>query len=116
MRQPPPTDADLASVEALRQYYARVLGLTYPEAELRHKRSVTPEGRVGSPRSFPGGTSLLTRMMKFAEIRVPTLFVVSSQHPGRWAADSVDPKIIEQIAPLKALKERQAKSIVEPSQ
>ena len=30
-------------------------GIHFPEAELRQKRSATPEGRVGPTRSFPGG-------------------------------------------------------------
>ena len=111
LRQPPPTEADLATFEALRQYYARVLGFTYPEAELRQKRSATPEGGVGPARSFPGGRSLLTSMTKYAQIPVPALFLVSSHHPGRWAAGSTDPKIIGQIAARSALKDRQAKSI-----
>ena len=50
---PPPTEADLATVDGLRQYDTRVLGFMYPEGELRQKRSVTPEGRVGPPRPFP---------------------------------------------------------------
>ncbi len=112
-QQPPPTDADLATFAGLRQYYTRVLGFTYPEAELRQKRSVTPEGRVGPPLSFPGGASVLTSITKFAEIPVPTLFLVSSQHPGQWAVGSTDLKIAGQITALSALKARQAKSIEE---
>ena len=50
---PPPTDADLATFDGLRQYYIRVLGFTYPEGELRQKRSVTPEGAWGSRGPFP---------------------------------------------------------------
>ena len=91
----------------------RVLGFTYPEAELRQKRSATAEGRVGPARSFPGGRSLLTSITKYAHIPVPALFLVSSQHPGQWAESSTDPKIIAQIAALNALKNRQAKSIEE---
>src|SRR6185369_3230004 len=113
LRQPPPTDADLATFDRLRQYYARVLGFTYPEAELRQKRSATPEGRVGPERSFPGAQSLLTSVTKYADIRVPALFLVSSQYPGRWVEGSTDAKITGQIAAFRALKERQAKSIEE---
>jgi non-heme chloroperoxidase len=107
----PPTEADLATFDALRQYYTRVLGFTYAEGELRQKRSVTPEGRVGPPRAFPGGRSLLTTVTKFVEIRVPALFLVSSQSAGRWAETSTDPKIKKQITAMTALLERQAKSI-----
>lgn len=110
--QPPrATEADLATFDALRRYYTRVLGFTYPEAELRLKRSLTPDGRVGPPRSFPGGQSLLTELKHYVDIRPPALFIVSSQSPGTWAESSTDPAIKAQIAGLNALLERQAKAI-----
>ena len=108
---PPPTEADLATFDGLRQYYTRVLGFTYPEAELRQKRSATPEGRVEAMRSFPGGRVLTAGMKQYVEIRTPALFLVSSQSPGRWVQTSTDPKIREQIAGLSAFTERQAKAI-----
>ena len=108
---PPPTEADLASFDALRDYYTKVLGFTFPEAELRQKRSTTPEGRVGPPRTFPGGQVLTAGMKQYAQIRTPALFLVSSHNPGRWAETSADPVIRERIAARSALKERQAKSI-----
>ena len=108
---PPPTDADLATFDGLRQYYPRVLGFTYPEAELRQKRSATPEGRVGPMRPFPGGRTLTADMKQYVQIGTPALFLVSSQNPGRWAETSTDPKIREQIAGLSAFTERQAKAI-----
>jgi pimeloyl-ACP methyl ester carboxylesterase len=110
-QSPPPTDADLATFDGLRQYYTRVLGFTYPEAELRQKRSATPEGRVGPMRPFPGGRTLTAGMKQYVQIRTPALFLVSSQNPGRWAETSTDPKIREQIAGLSAFTERQAKAI-----
>jgi pimeloyl-ACP methyl ester carboxylesterase len=108
---PPPSDADLASFDGLRQYYTRVLGFTYPEGELRQKRSATPEGRVGPPRASPGGRFLTAGMKEYVQIRTPALFLVSSQNPGRWAETSTDPKIREQIAGLSAFTERQAKAV-----
>ena len=110
-QSPPPTDADLATFDGLRQYYTRVLGFTYPEAELRQKRSATPEGGVGPPRSFPGGRTLTAGMKQYAQLGTPALFLVSSQNPGRWAETSTDPKIREQIAGLNAFTERQAKAL-----
>jgi len=110
---PPPTDADLASFDALRQYYNRVLGFTYPEGELHQKRSATPEGRVGPMRTFPGGRSLLTSVTKFVQIQTPALFLVSTQNPGRWADSSADPKVRQQVVGLQAVLERQAKAIQE---
>ena len=110
---PAPADADLASFDALRQYNLRVLGFAFPEGELRQKRSVTPDGRVGPPRPAPGGTSLLKAMTKFAQIPAPALFLVSSQSPGVWAEATTDPKTQEQMAALNGFLERQATAIRE---
>jgi non-heme chloroperoxidase len=108
---PPPTAADLATFDALRQYYNRTLGFTFPEAELRQQRPATPEGRVGPPRSSPGGPTLLAGMKRYSEIPVAALFLVSGQSPGRWADASTDPMVREKVAALRAILERQAKSI-----
>ena len=108
---PPPTEADLATFDALRQYYNRTLGFTFPEAELRQQRPATPEGRVGPPRSSPGGPTLLAGMKRYSEIPVAALFLVSGQSPGRWADASTDPMVREKVAALRAILERQAKSI-----
>jgi pimeloyl-ACP methyl ester carboxylesterase len=66
---PPPAEADLATFDALGRYFARVLGFTYPEGELRQQRFTTPEGRVGRTRIFPGGSALLADMKQYADIR-----------------------------------------------
>lgn len=110
--QPPsPTDADLANFDALSEYYTRVLGFTYPEGELRQKRSPAPDGRLGPQRSFPGGRVLTTGMKQYVDIPTPALFLVSTQNPGRWAETSTDPVIKKQMAALSALLEGQAKAI-----
>ena len=109
----PPTETDLASFDALRQYQARMLGFMYPEAELRIKRPATAQGGVGPERMFPGSQSLLITVTKFVEIRTPALFLVSTQHPGRWADSSTDAKIRQQVAGLQAVLGRQAKAIEE---
>ena len=112
--QPPaPGDADLASFDALRRYNLRVLGFAFPEGELRQKRTVTLEGRVGPPRPAAGGTSLLKAITKFAQIPVPALFVVSSQSPGVWAETRSDPRTREQMVALNDFLERQAAAIRE---
>ncbi len=110
-RPPPPTDADLATFDALRQYYVRTLGFTFPESELRQKRSATPDGRVGPMRSFPGGRFLTAGMKQYVQIRAPSLFLVSSQTPGRWVETTTDPAIKDQIVGLSAFQDRQAKAI-----
>ena len=110
-QRPPPSEADLATFDALRQYNVRMLGFSYPEGELRQKYSVTTEGRVGPQRTFAGGRSLLTTVTKFVDIRTPALFLVSAQDPGRWADSSADPNVRQQVAGLQAVLARQAKAI-----
>ena len=72
---PPPTDADLASFDQLRDYYTRFLGFTYPEGELRQKRSPTPDARVGPQRSFPGGLVLTAGIKQYVDIRARLCFL-----------------------------------------
>jgi non-heme chloroperoxidase len=113
---PPPAETDLAGFPALRQYYLRVLGFTYPEAELRQQRPVNPDGRIGRPRDFPGYAILLAGMKKYVEIPVPALVLFGIPHGlGSWVDNSTDPKVREQArayaAALTPLTERQAKSI-----
>ena len=52
-RTPPPTDADLATFDGLRQYYTRILGFTFPEENF--VRSVPPcwKGAWGRCGLFP---------------------------------------------------------------
>jgi len=113
---PPPAGADLAGFDALRQYYRRVLGFTYPEAELRQQRDAGPDGRVGKPHDFPGYATLLSGMKKHARIPVPALVIFANPHGlGNWIDDSADPKVRDAAhayaATLTALTSRQAKAI-----
>jgi non-heme chloroperoxidase len=113
----PPGGADLAGFDALREHYRRVLGFTYPEAELRHRRMANPDGSVGKGRIPPGGATLLSHMKKYATIPVPALLIFASPHSlGRWTDDSsTDPAVREQvktyIAALAVLTDRQTKAI-----
>jgi pimeloyl-ACP methyl ester carboxylesterase len=113
---PPPTEADLASFMALRDYFLRVQGFTFPEAELRQQRPVSSDGHVGRPRDFPGYSTLLAGMKKYFDIRVPALVFFALPHGlGRWVESSTDPKVREQAeaysAALTPLTVRQAQSI-----
>ena len=94
----------------------RVLGFSFPEAELRQKRPVNPDGHVGRPRNFPGYSSLLAGMKKYVDIPVPALVFFGIPHGlGRWVDSSTDPKVREHAraytAALTPLVERQAKLI-----
>ena len=113
---PQPTEADLASFTTLQQFLLRVQGVTFPEAELRQQRAVSPDGRIGKPRDFPGYSTLLGGMKKYFEIRVPALVVFALPHGlGRWIESSTDPEIREQArayaAALNPLTVRQAQLI-----
>ncbi len=112
---PPPGAADLASFGALGQYYRRVLGFTYPEAELRQQRGLS-NGRVGKPHDFPGYAELLKGMKAYAAIPLPALFVFAVPHGlGSWIDESADPKVRSAAAAYDAAvtsaTERQAKAI-----
>ena len=114
--QPPsPGESDLASFRALQQYYLRVLGFTYPEAELRQQWDSTSDGRLGKQRDFPGYATLMAGMKKFADIPVPALVIFGIPHSqGNWVDNSTDPKVREAAKAyseaLTALTERQAKA------
>jgi len=112
---PPPTEADMASFIALQQYYLRVLGFTYPEAELRQQWNSTPDQRVGKQRDFPGYTTIMAGMKKYTDIPVPALVIFGIPHgQGKWVDNSTDPKVCEAAkaysAALTALTESQAKA------
>jgi len=110
---PPPDESDLASFGALQQYYRRVLGFTYPEAELRQQWDTTPDGRIGKQRDFPGYATLMEGMKKFTDIPVPALVIFANPHgQGVWVDNSTDPKVRAAAqtysAALTALTESQA--------
>jgi pimeloyl-ACP methyl ester carboxylesterase len=114
--QPPsPGESDLASFSALKQYYSRVLGFTYPEAELRQQWNSTPEGKVQKQRDFPGYATIMAGMKKYTDIPVPALAIFGIPHgQGNWVDNSTDPKVCEAAkaytAALTALTEYQAKA------
>ncbi len=113
---PPPTEADLASLMALQQYFLRVQGFAFPEAELRQQRPVSSDGRVGRPRDFPGYSTLFAGMKKYFDIRVPALVFFALPHGlERWVDSSTDPKVREQakacMAAWTRLTARQAQLI-----
>ncbi len=112
---PPPGESDLASFSALQQYYLRVLGFTYPEAELRQQWDSTPDGRLGKQRDFPGYATIMAGMKKYTDIPVPALVIFGIPHgQGNWVDSSTDPKVCEAAkaysAALTALTESQAKA------
>jgi pimeloyl-ACP methyl ester carboxylesterase len=111
---PPPGESDLASFSALQAYYMRVLGFTFPEAELRQEWDCTPDGKVGKRREFAGDATILGGMKKYADIAVPALVIFASPHgQGTWVDSNTDPNVRKAAnaysAALEVLTERQAK-------
>lgn len=94
---PPPAPGDLTSFSALDDYYARVDGFRFPEAELRQQRQTTPTGAVGNGRDLPGGAmlmALITHPHRYSQIPVPALFIFANPHSlGAWVENSTDPAV-----------------------
>jgi non-heme chloroperoxidase len=100
----------------LRGYYLRILGFTYPEAELRQQWTANTEGRVGKQRDFQGYSILLAGMKKYAAIPVPALLIYGIPHGlGSWVDGTADPQVREAArvyqAGLTPLTERQANAV-----
>jgi len=114
--QPPPPDkSDLASFAALRQYYLRILGFTYPEGELRQQWESSTDGRVGQHRDFPGYATILSGRKKYTAIPAPALAIFAIPHSqGKWVESSNDPRIQKEAkaysSALKPLTEKQVKA------
>jgi pimeloyl-ACP methyl ester carboxylesterase len=116
---PPPSTADLASFSALRNYYERVNGFRFPEAELRQQRQATPDGAVGNYRNAPGGALLMSLMMrpkKYTDIPVPALVIFANPHSlGTWVDNNTDPSVRAAAeaysAALGPLTEKQEKAV-----
>lgn len=73
---PSPTAADLASFQALGDWYARVRGIRFPEAELRAVRTLTEDGRPGKQKAPPWiAEAINDGGRKFTKIPVPILAI-----------------------------------------
>ncbi|HZD50083.1 MAG TPA: alpha/beta hydrolase [Silvibacterium sp.] len=116
---PPPSTVDLASFRALGNYYERVNGFQFPEAELREQRQPTPDGAVGNYLNAPGGALLMSLMMhpkKYTDIPVPALVIFANPHSlGTWVDDNADPSVRAAAeaysAALGPLTEKQEKAV-----
>ena len=92
--QPTPGAADLASVQALRDWMTRALGVTVPEAEIRHSVEAAPDGHVVRFRTPPWvAQAIMAGVQKpnYARIRAPALAIYAvprSAHDVPGYADS----------------------------
>jgi len=73
---PSPTASDLASFQALGDWFARVRGLRFPEAELRAVRTLTEDGRPRGQKAPPWVAAAINAGgKKFTKIPVPILAI-----------------------------------------
>jgi pimeloyl-ACP methyl ester carboxylesterase len=82
----PPTPDDLASYGAFASWFARVRGFQMPEAEFHQQRPMTPDGRLGLPRT-PGivAVAIQNLVQPFTDIRVPALALCAMAQPSQAA-------------------------------
>jgi len=118
--QPPAlSQKDLVSFSALQQYYERVNGFRFPEAELRAQRESAPDGGVGKQRNLPGTAlfmPLMTGAKKYTAIPAPALIIFANPHSqGIWVDENADPSVQAAAkaysTALESLTERQKKSV-----
>jgi len=116
---PPPAAADLASFNALQNYYERMYGVRLPEAELRMQWNAASDGRVGNRRNFPGSTTLMKGTRKYMDTPVPALFIFANPHSlGPWLEDNKkDASVREAVraysAKFEAYTQKQVEAIRE---
>ena len=116
---PQPGPADLASFTALGKYYERLLGVQFPEPELRQEWKSDASGRVIRQRDPPGAVmvaSLITTPAKYTTIPVPALVIFANPHSeGPWAERNTDASVRASAnaysAALAALTAKQEKAV-----
>jgi non-heme chloroperoxidase len=91
---PSPTTSDLANFQTLGDWYARVRGVRFPEAELRAVRTFTEDGRPGGQKAPPWiAAAIDAGERKFTKIPAPILAICSVPQdlgpagPGLTAAE-----------------------------
>ena len=90
---PPPSESDLASFGSLQAWFARVNGITLPEAEFRQGWDSTPDGRVGKRRNSPMA-SIMKGVKKYTDIPAPGLVIFAIPHDqGPWIKNHPDPAV-----------------------
>jgi pimeloyl-ACP methyl ester carboxylesterase len=115
-KTPPPQLADLANFHTLQDYQERMIGVRLPEAELRQEWTQTPDGGVGSRRTFPGSATLTKGARAFPYIPLPALVIFANPHGlGSWLETNPDPSVQAAVKTYAAAYEdytkRQAKAV-----
>lgn len=108
---PRPTDADRASVSALRSWQLKVFGYAVPDAEVREQREVLPDGRIG-PVKPDKSAAVTAGFQKYTEIWVPVLvFFAMPQDLGPYVDAHSSPAQLAAVAAyFSAINEPQAKA------
>jgi non-heme chloroperoxidase len=92
---PPPSESDLASFPSLQAWFARVYGVTQPEAEFRQGWDSTPDGHVRKQRNSPMA-AIMNGVKKYTAISVPVLAIFAIPHDqGPWIRNHPDPAVRE---------------------
>jgi pimeloyl-ACP methyl ester carboxylesterase len=105
--QPPtPNESDLATFGSLQAWFARINGVTLPEAEFRQGWDSIPDGRVGKRHNSPMA-SIMKGVKKYTDIPVPALVIFAVPHDqGPWIKNHPDAAVRE------AAKARSAEEVV----
>jgi pimeloyl-ACP methyl ester carboxylesterase len=108
---PPPTDADLASVSALRAWQLKVFSYAVPDAEVREQHEVLPDGRIG-PAKPDKSAAVTAGFQKYTGIPVPVLaFFALPQDLGPYVDAHSSPELLAAAAAyFTARDEPQAKA------
>ena len=116
-RPEPPraADSDRISFAALRAWYQRVNGYTFPEAEFHQVADVTADGRPGPPRSSPANEAIIAGDQRYTRIPAPALAIFAVPHQlDAWIESSSDTRVRELAKAFSAgervLVEKQVKA------
>ena len=112
---PPPGPADIVSFDAVRAWYTRTNGITWPEAEFHALDVTLLDGKPGPPRESPGSTAIVAGVQKYSAIRVPALAIFATPHDlGPWVAQSAEAsKIRATLEQMESLVTLQATAFEE---
>jgi non-heme chloroperoxidase len=95
-QSPRPADSDIVSFAALRAWYQRVNGYTFPEAEFRQTTNSTADGRPGPPRNSPANEAIIAGVQKYTRITAPGLVFFAVPHQlDAWIESSSDAEVRE---------------------
>jgi pimeloyl-ACP methyl ester carboxylesterase len=110
--QPPqPGPGDVGSFEAVRAWYLRNNGVTFPEAEFRAGAVTLADGRPGPPRQSPASAAISAATRKYAAIPAPALAIFALPHDfGPRMEQVTDPKLREAREQVDVLAAKQAKA------